>query len=659
MRYLGNKTDMINNIEAVINENIHDNSDLFLDLFAGTGSVGAFFKKKYTVISNDFLYFSYSLAGAYILNNEIPKFDQLKSLKINDPIYFLNTLIPEVNDSYFITKNYSPYLENPRMYLSIDNAKKIDCIRQKIESWSELSLINNKEYLYLIATLIEATSKVSNTSGTYGAYLKSWDPRALKSITLEHFIILNNGKDNIVHNRDANELVKEIRTDICYLDPPYNGRQYSSNYHLLETIAKYDNPILKGITGIRKYASTYSSSFSKKSTVLSAFEDLIKNTNSKHILLSYSSDGLLTTEEIESILKKYGVASSYKCYHYLYKKYQSKIQSSSSQLYEYIFYIQKSTGEEISSSSNKKKKPNNTAPSIIQKDLFSTATNQIEILASPMNYIGGKYKLLPQILPLFPNLENSRFIDLFTGGLNVGINVQCEKIIANDLNKYVIEVLEYFYKTSIEDTINEIKKIINKYSLSKENQEGFIKLRNDYNNNQTPIMLYTLICYSFNYQFRFNNSHQYNNPFGKNRSQFSQKLEDKLIKFVKRLQSKKIIFSSNSFSEYLDKFEFNANDFVYCDPPYLITTGSYNDGNRGFKDWTTQQEKSLLHFLDQLDRKNLKFALSNVFDHKGQSNHLLKQWAKKYNTHYLNNNYSNSSYNTSKGDSTEVLVTNY
>lgn len=172
-------------------------------------------------------------------------------------------------------------------------------------------------------------------------------------------------------------------------------------------------------------------------------------------------------------------------------------------------------------------------------------------------------------------------------------------------------------------------------------------------------MLYTLVCYSFNYQFRFNNSHQYNNPFGRNRSQFSKKLENKLIDFVDRIQSKEIEFSKNSFTSFRDNYNFLHNDFVYCDPPYLITNGSYNDGNRGFKDWGIYQENKLLQFLDYLDSLKIKFALSNVIEHKGLENSLLKKWSCNYNIHYLNNNYSNSSYNTKKGTSTEVLITNY
>lgn len=343
MRYLGNKTDILPNIDYVIKENIKDNSEVFLDLFSGTASVSSFFKKRYTVFANDFLYFSYALTGSVINNNFPPKFNKLKEIGIQNPIYFLNNIEAKFNQSYFITKHYSPFEGNPRMYLSVQNAKKIDAIRQKINKWYAKSLIKNNEKLYLIASLIKATSRVSNTSGTYGAYLKKWDSRALKSIVLENLIIQDNGKENKAYNQDANLLVKYLNADICYLDPPYNGRQYSSNYHLLETISRYDYPEIKGVTGIRNYEPLYSSSYSKKSTVVNSFDELIKNIAAKHIVLSYSSDGLLTLKEIEQILKKHCLENTYKLYKYPYKKYQSKIKSKSTELFEYIFYIQKDT----------------------------------------------------------------------------------------------------------------------------------------------------------------------------------------------------------------------------------------------------------------------------------------------------------------------------
>lgn len=280
------------------------------------------------------------------------------------------------------------------------------------------------------------------------------------------------------------------------------------------------------------------------------------------------------------------------------------------------------------------------------------------IIASPMNYIGGKAKILPQIRPYFPK-DIDNFYDVFAGGANVSVNIEAENIFINDLNYYVIDILKYFYLTDIDSILDCIYFYIQKYNLSKTNKEGFFNLRNDYNEKKNPIMLYTLICYSFNYQFRFNNSQEYNNTFGNERSHFSKRLESKLIRFVAKLKERSIFFSCKSFNNFLEYQDFTKDSFVYLDPPYLITTGSYNDGNRGFKNWNLLQERLLLDSLKKLDRQGVRFALSNVLTHKGKENSLLIEFAKNYKVVEINQNYSNSSYNTTKGDSTEILLINY
>lgn len=280
------------------------------------------------------------------------------------------------------------------------------------------------------------------------------------------------------------------------------------------------------------------------------------------------------------------------------------------------------------------------------------------IISSPMNYIGGKAKLLPQLIPLFPTEINTLY-DVFTGGGNIIANISAKLYKANDLNDFVIGILKTFYHKDINSILMEIDAIINKYSLSKENRDGFLRLRSDYNANKSPLMLYTLICYSFNHQFRFNNNLDYNTPFGRDRSYFSDKLRERLIKFVERLQMRDISFSSQFFDRFLLSQNFKADDFVYLDPPYLITTGNYNDGNRGFKDWTNDEENRLYEVLEHLDKNGVKWALSNVTEHKGKKNQLLLDFSQHYNLHHLNYSYANSSHNTNRSSSKEILLTNY
>ena len=280
-------------------------------------------------------------------------------------------------------------------------------------------------------------------------------------------------------------------------------------------------------------------------------------------------------------------------------------------------------------------------------------------IKSPLNYTGGKYKILDKIIPKFPT-EINTFVDLFSGGFNVGINVDANRIICNDNISYLIELYEYIKETETEELILKIKEVINEYKLDKANKEGYLKLRNEYNLSKKSILLFVLICFSFNHQLRFNNSHQFNAPFGKNRSEYNMRIEENLRTFSEILEKKKIIFSSLDFLN-VDLSELGKEDFVYCDPPYLISNASYNDGNRGFKNWTEKEERELLKLLDTLNARNIKFALSNVLYLKGQENKILAEWSQKYKIHYIDSNYSNCNYQlkNKENKSIEVLVTNY
>ncbi len=285
-----------------------------------------------------------------------------------------------------------------------------------------------------------------------------------------------------------------------------------------------------------------------------------------------------------------------------------------------------------------------------------------EIVKSPLNYIGGKYKILPQILPLLPKNINI-FVDLFAGGCNVGINVKAHKIIFNDNLTYLINFYKTIHKQDLETTLNHIKNRIEEFNLSITNETAYKKFRDFYNKTQNPLDLFVLIAYSFNHQIRFNNNHQFNNPFGRNRSSFNATMKYNLEKFIIKLKAINAEFTNLNF----DDFDFNSlsvQDFVYADPPYLITTGTYNDGKRGFTGWNEQEEKKLLKILNELDNRNIKFALSNVLEHKGKTNYLLLEWIDKHNftINYIKKNYANSNYQTKnrqKNASVEVLITNY
>ncbi|EMI4816173.1 Dam family site-specific DNA-(adenine-N6)-methyltransferase [Campylobacter upsaliensis] len=286
-------------------------------------------------------------------------------------------------------------------------------------------------------------------------------------------------------------------------------------------------------------------------------------------------------------------------------------------------------------------------------------------IKSPLNYIGGKYKILSQILPLFPKRIDT-FIDVFCGGCNVAVNVNAKRILANDNLSYLIALLKFLQQNPLEKTLQEIEQIIHFYALSKENAEGYKLLRDDYNARKLPLKLLALIAFSFNHQIRFNNAHHFNTPFGRNRSSFNPQMQINLIAFIQSLQQINIALSSLDFSEVfstLDSMQ-DKEIFVYCDPPYLITQGTYNDGKRGFSGWNESLEKDLLNYLNKLDSKGIRFGLSNVLTHKGGENKLLKEWLEKHNfyIHTIQAHYTNANYQAKYRDkqhTQEVFITNY
>lgn len=341
MRYIGSKEKLLSNIDKVIEENV-DHASVFCDIFSGTGTVAEHFKDRYQIISNDLLYLSYVIQVAKIENDGMPKFEKLRNVINQDPIDYLNSSAIE-NVTYdesllFIKNNYSDF--GGRSYLTSTNAEKIDKWRLTIEQWNRDGLLTKPEYYYLVACVVETVPFYSNISGTYGAFLKTWDRRALKPINLVRLEVKTNNKSNRCYNRNSDELIKEISGDILYMDPPYNQRQYLPNYHVLETVAKYDYPEIHGNTGLREYSSQ-KSDWCKRSTVANAFENMVKNAKFTHILLSYNTDGLMSVDEIVSIMNKYSENGETKVYRIPYTRFKSRALKNTSELSELVFYIRK------------------------------------------------------------------------------------------------------------------------------------------------------------------------------------------------------------------------------------------------------------------------------------------------------------------------------
>ena len=296
MNYIGSKFSILNYIDEVIEDFVPKKNNITLcDIFAGTGVVSNYFKAKgYNIISNDIEYFSYVILEGLVKNNDELKFEKLASKHI-DPFIYLNNLRGRKG---FIYKNYSlggtKRKEYKRQYFSDYNAKKIDACRMKIEYWKKKKLIGDNEYYYLLACLIEASDKVANTASVYEAFLKELKESAKKNIEIKRLDLVYNDKKYEIYNKDSKELIREIKGDILYLDPPYNSRRYDTNYHILETIALYDNPKITGKTGIRVDISK-KSNYCIKNKAKDELEDLIKSANFKYILLSYNDEGIIFT----------------------------------------------------------------------------------------------------------------------------------------------------------------------------------------------------------------------------------------------------------------------------------------------------------------------------------------------------------------------------
>ena len=211
-----------------------------------------------------------------------------------------------------------------------------------------------------------------------------------------------------------------------------------------------------------------------------------------------------------------------------------------------------------------------------------------ELIKSSINYTGNKWKLLPTLLELFPN-NISVFMDLFGGGATVSLNVKAEHIVYNDIVPYVSNMFSDLQEETLESALSKIYDVIKKYELSKINKDGFINLRNDYNSgDKTWQNFYMLMTFSFNQAYRFNNKQEYNCSFGNDKFSFTKNTEEKFTKFMKRLKELDITFTVNDFRN-VDLSDFDHNDFVYVDCPYLISTANYNDGKRGFTGWTEKK----------------------------------------------------------------------
>ena len=632
-RYLGNKYSLSEYIKKTVEEHCSD-VNIVIDIFSGTGAVANTFKNK-KLITNDLLFCNYISNYAWFGKGNY------SADKIINLIYEYNKV--NTNEDNYMRINFA------NTFFSADDCSKIGYIRESIEDKYKNHEINYKEYAILITILLYAMDRIANTVGHYDAYRK--DIEFEKELVLNVILPEKNiNPNNECYNLDANNLINKISGDLLYLDPPYNSRQYSDAYHLLENVARWEKPKVYGVARKMNRTAIKSNYCMKTATV--AFQDLVEKAEVKYIVLSYNnmsnkgnnrSNAKINDEDILRILRKKGKVTIFEMDYKSYTTGKSKIKDNKERLFLCEVFNEKKIN-----------------------------------ISCPFNYTGGKYKLLDQIQPL---LENKKvFVDLFAGGGNVGINSNSSQLVFNDSNEKLVELIKYIKKTETKKLLNEIDNVIEKYSLSNTslygysyyncnsskglseyNKERFLKLREDFNSKVNDgiidfSMLYVLIVYAFNNQIRFNRKGFYNLPVGKR--DFNSKMRSKLLLFSEELKKRDIQFYTNDFRKIkLDNF--TKNTLIYCDPPYLITNATYNENGM----WTESDEKELLKYLDKVHEKGMSFALSNVLESKNKKNIILENWIKTkgYFCYYLNKDYSNSNYHRKEKNSIskEVLITNY
>lgn len=357
MNYIGSKLSLLPFLE----KNILEFSGVgpggrFFDIFAGTSAVGRRFKALgCRIVANDIQYYSYCLNRAYVGINAAPEFRALIGRlspdaggASEDPVAVVLQWLNRLSGLQgFIYRHYCPGgtagTRFPRLYFTDENGKRCDAIRTQIEVWRCAGLLSDDEYFYLLAVLLEAVDRVANTASVYGAFLKHVKRSAAAPLRLERLGVIPSGASHEVYNCNGLELVGRVPCDVLYIDPPYNQRQYCTNYHVLETIARYDEPELYGATGLRAYGDQ-KSDFCSRAKALWALEHLIRSTSARCVFLSYNSEGLMSEEEILAVMRRYGVVVLQKAEH---RRFRADVDGErrryrADDVTEYLFCLRKS-----------------------------------------------------------------------------------------------------------------------------------------------------------------------------------------------------------------------------------------------------------------------------------------------------------------------------
>lgn len=317
MRYVGCKRRLLPFIHQIMIDN-DIAGDTFCDLFAGTATVGKYFKQLgYQVISCDLLYLSFIMQQVKVAINQMPSFTGvIKHLGLADygAQYNVQNILDYLNNlegiDGFVYRNYSEEgtknTEIARRYYIEYNAKKIDVIRESIEVWHQLNIIIQDELYILLYALLNEASRCANTTGMMSSFLKHYAKQSLQQVQLQVPDITASDLEHQVHCGNSIDLIEQIApVDILYLDPPYTKAQYAASYHLLETIARWDAPKLYGISGKRDTTMLHSP-LNRKREALAAIKQIVASQKYRHLLMSYSDDSIIPHASVMQLLEQYG-----------------------------------------------------------------------------------------------------------------------------------------------------------------------------------------------------------------------------------------------------------------------------------------------------------------------------------------------------------------
>lgn len=634
-RYLGNKHGITPFIREVVDRECED-VNVLVDIFSGTGAVANAFLDK-TVMTNDLLYSNYLAHIAWFSS------ENYRPGLIMEFIAFLNRI--KTSESNYVRENFAD------TYFSADDCSKIGAAREMVAEAFSSGLLSERENAILVTSILYGMDRVANTVGHYDAFRQNTEFNK----TLDFPILFPRWdlpRENKAYLGDANEVIRSLKCDVLYMDPPYNSRQYSDAYHLLENIARWAKPEVFGVA--RKMDRSALKSAYSTTKAADALRDLVAKSDARYIVLSYNnmadkgngrSNAKISDEEIHTILKEKGEVKVFETAHKAFSTGRSDIQGNTERLF---------------------------VCKVTQRSSPPT-----QVVVSPINYIGGKGKLISQLKPLLP--ASDLFVDVFAGGCTVGLNVEAKKVIFNDSNSRLISLMKFLANSDPEALLKKADLLIRKYGLSDTskssyaayevhsssglasvNKDAYLKLRHDFNGARNGarrnLLLYLLVVFGFNNQLRFNGKGEFNLPVGKR--DLNPHMRSKLTDYVLRMAEIDHEFTVKDFRK-IDIESTPTNTVFYCDPPYLITQATYNERSG----WGNRDERDLLAFLDKIHDAGRKFALSNVIESKGRTNSLLQKWIseRSFLVHNLQMSYANSNYQRSERSSAtlEVLVTNY